>query len=48
MAEQEEAAVADAEYKQKPWWIVIARTGEFIAGARTDERYRAMEQPPAV
>ena len=27
----------DLIHKQKPWWIVNARTEEFIAGAYTEE-----------
>ncbi len=27
----------EQEYKQEPWWVVNARTREFIAGAKTDK-----------
>ena len=58
---------SDQDYQKMPWWVVNARTEEFIAGARTQEdakssasslnraahgartpeRYRAMERPSA-
>lgn len=26
----------EEEYKKYPWWIVVARGGQFVAGARTE------------